>query len=110
MDSSDPNLVFEVRDTLGNLVAKKVYEHPERATRRNINRSIDPGATLTQRQNVSHFYDIIQPGSYVVQVSRSPSRGSRTGVVQSNKLTIEVKTPTLKFRGSSRSGLPNLNK
>jgi hypothetical protein len=98
MTSWDPNLVFDVRDTRGNLIAQRVYEHPERATPHNVNRSIWSGATLTQQQNISRFYDVTQPGSYVVQVSRSPSRGPTSGVVKSNQLTIEVKAPTLKLR------------
>jgi hypothetical protein len=97
MTSLDPNLVFDVRDTRENLIAKKVYEHPERATQHNVNRSIGSGSTLTQQQNISRFYDVTQPGSYVVQVSRQ-SRGQQSGVVKSNKLTIEVKAPTLKSR------------
>jgi len=109
MTSLDPNLVFDVRDTRGSLIARKVCEHPERATRRNVNRSIGSGATVTQQQNISRFYDVTQPGSYVVQVSRSPSREPTSGVVKSNKLTIEVKAPTLKSRELSKSGLPNLN-
>ncbi len=98
LTSLDPNLVFDVRDTRGNLIAKKLYEHPEKATQPNGNRSIESGATLTQQQNISRFYDVTQPGSYLVQVFRSPSRGSTSEVVKSNKLTIEVKAPTLKSR------------
>jgi hypothetical protein len=98
LTSLDPNLVFDVHDTRGNPIAKKVYERPERATRQNVNRSIWSGATLTQQQNISRFYDVTQPGSYVVQVSRSPSRGPTSGVVKSNKLTIKVKAPTLNRR------------
>jgi len=86
----DPNLVFEVRDTRGNLITKKVYVHPELATGHPINRSIESGETLAQEQNISRLYDITQPGSYVVQVSRSPSRGPTSGVVKSNKVTIVV--------------------
>jgi hypothetical protein len=103
MTSVDPNLVFDVRDTRGNLIAKKVYEHPKQAARSNVNRSIESGATLTQQQDISRFYDVTQPGSYVVQVSRSPSRWATSGVVKSNKLTIEVKPPTLKSREQSKS-------
>ena len=106
MTSFDPKLVFEVRDTGGNLMGK-VYEHPKRAAELKLDRSILSGATLTQQQNLSRFYDVSHPGSYVVQVSRSPSPGSTTEVVKSNNLTIEVKAPTLKSRELSQSGLPN---
>jgi len=107
--SLDPNLVFDVRDTSGNLIARKLFEHPERVTGHNVNRSIESGATLTQQQNISRFYDLIEPGSDVVQVSRSLSRGPRSGVVKSNKLAIDVKAPTLKSRESSKAGPPNLD-
>ena len=90
MTGLDPNLVFDVRDTRGNLIAKKVYEHPELATGHPVNRTIEPGETLTEQQNISRLYDIIQPGSYVVQVSRSPSGGPTSGVVKSNKVAIVV--------------------
>ena len=63
MTSLDPNLVFDVRDRSGNLIAKKVYEHTERTTQHNLNRCIESGATLTQQQNISRFYDVTQPGS-----------------------------------------------
>jgi hypothetical protein len=109
MTSLDPNLVFDVRDRSGNLIAKKVYEHTERTTQHNLNRCIESGATLTQQQNISRFYDVTQPGSYVVQVYRSSSRGPTSGVVKSNKLAIEVKAPTLKSRDLSKSGPPDLN-
>ena len=109
MTSLDPNLVFDVRDRSGNVIAKRVYEQPEREMGHNVNRSIGSGATLTQQQNISRFYDITQPGSYVVQVSRSPSRGPTSGIVKSNKVTIEVKAPTLKTRDLSKSRPPDLN-
>lgn len=104
MTSLDPNLVFEVRDARGNLVDKRLCEYPKRS-RHNVNHTIISGATLTQEQNISDFYDVSQPGSYVVQVSRSPSPGSTSEVVRSNKLTIEVKAPTLKSRELSQSEL-----
>ena len=105
MTSVDPNLTFEVRDMRGNLMRKKPYEHPKRAAEHSLNRSILSGATLIQEQNISSFYDLSQPGSYVLQVSRSPSRGTTSEVVKSNQLTIEVKAPTLKTRELSQSGL-----
>ena len=92
MTGLDPNLVFDVRDTRGNLIAKKVYEHPELATGRPVNRSIGPGETLAEQQNISRLYNIAAPGSYVVQVSRSRSGGPASRVVKSNKVTIVVNT------------------
>ena len=82
MTSLDANLTFEVRDTRGNLMRKTLCEHPKQAVEHNVHRSILSGATLTQEQNVSSFYDISHPGTYVVQAFRSPSRGAATEVVK----------------------------
>jgi hypothetical protein len=90
MTSLDPYLGFDVRDTRGNLIAKRVYEHPELATGHPVNRCIEPGETLTEEQNVSRLYDMTQPGSYIVQVSRPRSGMFTRRVVKSNKLTIVV--------------------
>jgi len=90
MTGLDPNLGFDVRDTRGNLIARKAYEHPELATGHPVNRSIESGETLTEEQNISRLCDITQPGSYVVQVSRSRFGGTTSGVVKSNKVTIVV--------------------
>jgi hypothetical protein len=86
MTGLDPNLVFEVRDTGGNLVAKRVYEHPELATGTPVNRLLKPGETLTVQQNLARLCDMAKPGRYVVQVSREAQRR----VVKSNKVTIVV--------------------
>jgi hypothetical protein len=94
MTGLDPNLAFDVRDTRGNLIAKRVYEHPELATGHPVNRAIESEETLTEQQNISLLYDISQPGSYVVQVSRSQPHGPTSRVVKSNKVTIVV-TPSL---------------
>ena len=94
MTGLDPNLAFDVRDTLGNLTAKRVYEHPELATGKPINRFLKPGETLMEQQNIAGVYDMSKPGKYVVQVSRALSEGEQRGVVKSNKVTIAV-TPGL---------------
>jgi hypothetical protein len=94
MTGLDPNLVFDVRDTRGNLIAKRVYEHPELATGTPVNCFLKPGETLAEQQNVARLYDMTKPGSYVVQVFREFSAGAQRRVVKSNKVTIVV-TPGL---------------
>ena len=61
----DPNYVFDVRDSAGNLVPKRRYEHPELATGHPVNRTIKPGDSLTEEQGVSRLYDMSRPGKYV---------------------------------------------
>ena len=94
MTGLDPNLVFDVRDTRGNLIAKRMYEHPELATGTPLNRFLKPGETLTEQQNAARLCDMTKPGAYVVQVSREFSAGAQRRVVKSNKVTIVV-TPGL---------------
>lgn len=106
--SADPNLVFDVRDTSGNPIRKKMYEHSKRVVEQEVHRSIFSGATLTHEQNLSSLYDVSQPGTYVVQVFHSPPPGPTSEVIKSNKLLIEVKAPTLKSRELSQSGTPNV--
>jgi hypothetical protein len=90
MTGLDPNLVFDVRDTRGNLTAKRVYKHPELAMGTPVNRFLKPGETLMEQQNVASFFDMSKPGSYVIRVSREFSAEAQRIVVKSNKLTIVV--------------------
>jgi hypothetical protein len=94
MTGLDPNLVFSVRDTVGNLIAKRVYEHPELATGTPVNRFLKPDETLMEPQNIALLYDMTKPGSYVVQVSREFVAGAQCRMTKSNKVTIVV-TPGL---------------
>src|ERR1700675_4962818 len=96
MTGLDPYLVFEVRDIRGDSMAKKVYERPELASGHPVNRSIIPGETLTEEQDVSRLYDMTHPGNYVVQVFRRSSEVKQSRSVKSNKVTIEVINETLK--------------
>jgi hypothetical protein len=96
MTGLDPYLVFEVRDLRGDSIANKVYKRPELASGYPVNRSIKPGETLTEEQDVSRLYDMTHPGNYVVQVFRRSSEVKQSRSVKSNKVTIEVINETLK--------------
>jgi hypothetical protein len=87
----DPNFLFEVRDAAGNLVSKRVYEHPELATGRAIlNRVIKPGKSLEETSDLSRLYDMRRPGEYDVQASRRASESKEDGIVKSNRIRITV--------------------
>ncbi|HEY2822693.1 MAG TPA: hypothetical protein VGJ06_16735 [Candidatus Acidoferrum sp.] len=91
LTGTDPNFIFDVRDSDGNSVPKRVYEHPELATGRAIlGRLIKPGASLTEDQDISRLYDMSHPGAYVIQVSRRASEFKKDGVVKSNKITVRI--------------------
>jgi len=90
MTGLDPNLEFDVRDLRGNAVAKRVYRHPELASREPINRAIKDGETLTEEQQISRLYDMTAPGTYIVQVSRASPAPARNEIMRSNKVTIKV--------------------
>jgi hypothetical protein len=90
MTGLDPNLIFYVRDTRGNLIAKRRFEHAELATGAPVNRVLKPGETLTEQQNIAHVFDLTHPRTYVVQVSREFSAGDQRMIVRSNKVTIAV--------------------
>jgi hypothetical protein len=90
MTGVDPNYFYDVHDTGGKLVRKRVYEHPELATGHAIFRSVKPGESITDVQDLSRLYDMRQPGKYVIQVSRRISEGKRADVVKSNKITVTV--------------------
>jgi hypothetical protein len=90
MTRVDPNYLFDVRDSSGKSVPRRVYQHPELATGHAIFRTIKPGEDVTDVEDVSRLYDLTHPGKYVIQVSRRISDNEKDGVVQSNAITITV--------------------
>jgi hypothetical protein len=84
----DPNYIYEVCDTRGNLVPKRRYSHPELATGHAVFRKLGPGESLTETEPIGRLFDMSSPGKYVIQVSRRvPEAGV---VVKSNKITVSV--------------------
>ena len=90
MTGADPNLSFKVRDEDGKLKQKKVHKHPELASGKPINRTIAPGETLEEEQDVSRLFDMTEPGSYVIEVSRRASDAQKDKSVKSNTITVTV--------------------
>jgi len=86
----DPNYLYDVRDSGGNLVPKRVYEHPELATGHAVFRTVKAGESITNVQNLSRLYDISQPGKYVIQVRRGVPGKAKDGAVESNKITLTI--------------------
>jgi len=85
----DPNYIYEVRDNNGDLVAKKVYEHPEFATGHAILRIVKPGETITDEQPIGRLFDMGKPGKYTIRVSRHVA-GEKSNVVESYKISVNV--------------------
>ena len=87
----DSYLTWEVRDDQGHFAAKRVYPHPELATRSAIlERIVKPGESLAGSQDISRLYDMSRPGKYVIQASRRVSDTKDAYVVKSNKVTVTV--------------------
>ncbi|MGA9056701.1 MAG: hypothetical protein WB763_09360 [Terriglobia bacterium] len=92
LTGQDSNFIYEVRDEHGRMVSKRAYPHPELAAGKAIlGRTIRPGESITESQDVGRIYDMTKPGKYVIQVSRPVSfTNQKAGVVKSNKATITV--------------------
>lgn len=90
MTGVDPNYLFEIRDQVDNPAPLRVYEHPELATGQPISRSLKPGESFTDEQEVSRLIDMSRPGNYVIQVSRRASENKKDGVVKSNIITVRI--------------------
>ena len=90
MTGVDPNYLFEIRDQVDNPAPLRAYEHPELATGQPISRSLKPGESFTDEQEVSRLIDMSRPGNYVIQVSRRASENKKDGVVKSNIITVRI--------------------
>jgi hypothetical protein len=86
----DPNFLFVLRDNLGRLVPKKMYKHPELAGGHPVNRTVRPGESVSEEQDVSRLFDMSRPGQYVIQVSRRASENPDDGVVRTNRITVTL--------------------
>ena len=93
MTGADPNFVFNIRDEAGKMKQKKVHKHSELASGKPFNRTIHPGETFEEEQDVSRLFDMSEPGKYVIQVYRRATDDGRGAVVKSNTLTITVTPP-----------------
>jgi surface-anchored protein len=86
----NPNYTFDVRNSAGTPAAKRTYKHLELATGSPIFRSLKPGESLTDEQNLSRLDDFSQPGQYQIQVSQRVSDNDKDGVIKSNTITVTV--------------------
>ena len=85
MTGADPNYRFDVRDEAEHAVAKRVYEHPELATGSPVSRTLKPGESYSDDQDVSRVIDMSRPGQYAIQVS-----WTKDAAVKSNTITVTV--------------------
>jgi len=90
MTGVDPNYVFDVRDDANNPVPLRVFEHPELATGQPVSRSLKPGESFTDEEEVSKLLDMRRPGRYTIQVSRHVSGNKKEGSIKSNTITVTV--------------------
>jgi hypothetical protein len=87
----DSAFVWEVRDTNGHLVAKRVYPHPELATGSLIlDRIIPPGGEISGDHDVARLYDMKKPGKYVIQAGREIPKDLGGGTIKSNTVTVTI--------------------
>jgi len=70
LTGADPNYVYDVRDSKGKSVPKRIFAHPELATGRAVIRTLPSGQTLTDYQDLNRIFLIKHPGKYTVRVSR----------------------------------------
>ncbi len=85
MTGADPNYQFTVRDETGNAVAARTYEHPELATGSPVSRSLKPGESFADDQDVGRIIDMRRPGQYAIQVA-----WTKNAAVRSNTITVTV--------------------
>ena len=90
MTGVDPNYVFDVRDDANNAVPLRVFAHPELATGQPVSRSLKPGESFTDEEEVSRVLDMSRPGHYTIQVSRRVSDNKKDGSIKSNTITVTV--------------------
>ena len=87
----DPNNLYDVRDSMGNPVQRRVYKHSELATGSAIFGSVKPGESITIVDDINRLFDMSKPGKYLVQVSRRRiPDNEKGGVVKSNKLVVTM--------------------
>jgi len=86
----DPNYTYDVRDSRGNLVPRRVYPHPELATGHAVLRKVAPGESVSDTEPIGRLSDMSKPGKYSIQVLRHVPDGKRGQVVRSNKITVTV--------------------
>jgi hypothetical protein len=82
---------IRVKHADGTAVPKTPYEQnlEAKGTRGSAGLCIlNPGDTCEERTNVANLYDLTKPGTYVIQVGRTPGDGS--AVVTSNTITVQV--------------------
>ena len=87
----DSAFVWEVRDTKGQLVARRVYPHPELATGSPIlDRIIPPGGEISGDHDLARLYDMKKPGKYVIQASREIPKDLGGGTIKSNLVIVTI--------------------
>jgi hypothetical protein len=92
LTGADPNYIYDVRDSKGKPVPKRVFPHPELATSRAIFRTLNPGQTLTDQQDLNRIFLLDRPGKYTVRVShRNPEPNH--SVPQLSKPIVLTLTP-----------------
>jgi len=93
-DGIDPNLRFDVRDENRGPVPRRKQLHKGLwVAGEPVNRTIAPGETFTQEQQVSARFDMRKPGKYFIQVFRRASDNPKDGEIGSNMVTITVVPP-----------------
>jgi hypothetical protein len=86
----DPHFQYEVRDDHGKMVPIIKQPHPELGSLFSVRfRTIAPGQTLTQEQELTERYDMRKPGKYTIQVSRRISNNPKDDI-KSNIVTVTV--------------------
>jgi hypothetical protein len=86
----DPNFKFIVQDAQGRPVPKRIFKHPEFRTGSPLNRTLAPGESVTEEQEVSRLYDFSEPGKYTIQVAMRIPKELGSGMVASNSVTVTV--------------------
>jgi len=86
----DPNYLYDVRDSAGNPVPRRLYEHPELATGSAMFSDVKPDESVTLVHDINRLFDFSKPGKYVIQVSRRVPDPKKGVLTKSNKIVITV--------------------
>jgi hypothetical protein len=85
----DPNFLFDLLDSDGRLVPRKVYKFPETSGHAEFG-TLKAGDSITHDVNLVRLFELKKPGKYTLQVSRQIPKTLGAGVVKSNVVTINI--------------------
>jgi hypothetical protein len=82
--------LFEINGPAGRVLSRNALRQGEPLTGDVVFRTLKPGETFTEIEDVGRAYDMTKPGRYVIQLSRPIPDDREHRVVKSNKIAVTV--------------------